>query len=495
MYEITSETRSLLRVRSLAVLVVFILSVLHIPSTAAQQPAFPGAEGFGRYAEGGRGGDVYKVTNLNDSGPGSLRYGIESADGPRTIVFGVSGTIFLESGLRLENPYTTIAGQTAPGGGITLATHQFTIAADHVIVRYMRFRLGDLAGPTSSRSPIRIASGTNIIVDHVSASWGINETLSTSSPSYAAVDDIDLVTIQWSMITEGLYESVHPKGRRAYGGVIRARRESLHHNLYAHNNARSPKIAWRSYIQADFRNNVIYNWGNNPHYDGSLAHVNWVNNYSKPGPATPTRTRQRIFQIENKAHYDPERWAAPDGDEEITPHFYIEGNYMEGSPGVTADNWNGGVSFALGGSPEHRAHEPHNYPIISYEKSPLEAYKAVLAHSGASLYRDAVDRRIIEEVRNGTATFGGVYGERSGIIDSQDDVGGWPDLISTEPPVDSDGDGMPDWWEIEHGLDPNDPAEGNRDRNGDGYTNLEEYINWLADPQGLYLDRHPAINL
>ena len=427
--------------------------------------AFPGAEGFGRYAEGGRGGDVYYVSNLDDSGPGSLRYGIETADGPRTILFVVSGTIFLDSRLVVDKSYITIAGQTAPGDGITIANYELRVETDHIIIRYIRSRLGDVK--RNEDNAIRIDKGTNIILDHVSASWGLNRSLTTSSPAYERADEVDLITIQWSIISEGLYETHHRKSPRGYGGVINSSRESLHHNLYAHNRTRSPKISHKNYIQADFHNNVIYNWGTNNHYDGSLAHVNWINNYYKPGPATTSQVRQRIFLIENRNQYDPERWPTPEEDKGVLPQFYIEGNYMEGNPEVSQNNWKG-VEFARNAGPELRVVHPHNFPQISYQKSPREAYEAVLARAGASLVRDPIDKRIIEEVRNGTATFGGAYGEKSGIIDSQDDVGGWPVLRSAEVPVDSDGDGMPDWWKIAHGLNPNDPAEGNRDRNGDG---------------------------
>ncbi len=254
-------------------------------------PAFPGAEGFGRYAEGGRGGDVYYVENLNDSGPGSLRYGIETADGPRTVMFKVSGNISLESPLEIDKPHITIAGQSAPGDGVTLRDDQLTVNNDHIIIRFIRSRMGDRRG--HARSPIRVQAGRNIILDHVSASWGINETLSTSSPAYDSVrhsepGDIDLITIQWCIVSEGLYDShaFNEKTERAYGGVIRGRRESLHHNLYAHHNWRSPKVAWRSHSQVDFRNNVIFNAPSQANHDGSNDYVNWVNNYYKPGPNT-----------------------------------------------------------------------------------------------------------------------------------------------------------------------------------------------------------------
>jgi pectate lyase len=431
---------------------------------AAQQPAFPGAEGFGRYTLGGRGGDVYYVTNLNDAGPGSFREGIRSATGARTIVFGVSGTIALESPLIVNKPNLTIAGQTAPGGGITLRNYEFVVHADHVIVRYIRSRLGDRGKPSASgRDAISINHGTNIILDHCSASWSIDETLSSQSRT------VDLLTVQWCLVAESLHHSKHGKGAHGYGGILGAKRQTYHHNLFAHHMRRMPNVSFRHFIQADCRNNVMYNWGDLSCYRGSNAHANWVNNYYKPGPATLPNVRRQIFQLED---------VVPDLVPEIDPSFYIEGNYVEGFPEISADNWAGGVDFRARTSEAlNRARRPFDYPRISCERTALEAYEAVLASVGASLWRDPVDERIIHDVRTGTATFG-----RNGFIDSQDEVGGWPELPSLKAPDDRDRDGMPDWWEEAHGLDPRNPMDRNLDRNGDGYTNLEEYINWLADP-------------
>ena len=233
--------------------------------------AFPGAEGFGAYAEGGRGGDVYIVTNTEDSGPGSLREGIASATGPRTVVFAVSGLIQLRSKLIVDKNYITIAGQTAPGDGICFRDYTFQIKANHIIVRYIRSRLGTFANQESDA--ISVSGGSNIIIDHCSASWSVDETLSANS------DTVDLLTVQWCMVTESLTNSIHTKGRHGYGGIIGALRQSYHHNLFAHHSSRNPKVTWRRYCQVDFRNNVVYNWGFNSHYDGSVAHMNWVNNY------------------------------------------------------------------------------------------------------------------------------------------------------------------------------------------------------------------------
>lgn len=449
---------------TLSLICISVVSVL-----AEQQPAFPGAEGFGRYAEGGRGGDVYHVINLHDSGPGSLREGIQKAEGPRTIVFRVAGTIKLQSPLHIDKSYITIAGQTAPGEGITLRDYELQVSGDHIVIRYIRSRLGDRGGfDPGGADAISVKQGSNIIIDHSSVSWAVDETLSAQSAT------IDSLTVQWCMVTEGLDDSIHPQGSHSKGGIAGAIRQSYHHNLFAHHIERNPNISWRrDVLEIDYRNNVIYNWGRRSNHDGSTAHANWVGNYYKPGPATPAETRNLIFQIDRKV-------------EDTEPQFYIQDNYMDGDPEVTADNW-AGVQYRFGAGPHNRVYEPFPYPIISYETTPQEAYEAVLASVGASLVRDAVDLRIIEEVRTGSATFG-----HNGIIDSQDEVGGWPYLRPARSLEDSDEDGMPDWWEKEHGLDPRDPSDGNLDRTGDGYTNLEEYLNWLANPEGRFLKRHPS---
>lgn len=457
-----------------------------VSSPVERQPAFPGAEGFGRFALGGRGGDVYYVTSLNDNGPGSFRHGIETANGPRTILFSVSGNIALKSNLVIDKPFITVAGQTTPGDGITLKNYQLSIAADHVVVRFLRSRLGDL-GTGSQPDAIRIGSGSNIIIDHCSVSWGIDETLSASA------NRVDSLTVQWSIVSESLHRSRHPKGPHGMGGVIRAWRQTYHHNLFAHHNSRPPKIAWRHFIEVDFRNNVIYNWGSLGPYDGSSAHVNWANNYYKPGPGTHPKVRELIFRIDNKTE---QRNKA--GIEEVAL-FYIEGNVMHGSPLITENNWAGVWFYGDPGFNEerNRAPSPFPYPAISYETTAIEAFENVLARAGASLARDRIDQRIVKETRDGTATYGFQKHLRAagqgphGIIDSQNDVGGWPELRSLDPPVDSDGDGIPDWWEIELGLDPNDPADGKLDRNGDGYTNLEEYLDWLVNPGDRFPERYP----
>ena len=417
--------------------------------------AFPGAEGFGRYTSGGRGGDVYHVTNLADSGEGSLRYGIQSANGPRTIVFDVSGTIMLNGSLKIDKPNITIAGQTAPGDGITLGGDDLNVKAGNIIVRYIRVRLGDQSG--NDDDAVSINAGSNIIFDHVRASWSIDETLSCQS------ETVDSLTVQWCMVTESLHNSHHEKGPHGYGGIVGGLRQTFHHNLYAHHNSRSPKVTWRRHCKVDFRNNVIYNWGTNNCYDGSSGHMNWVNNYYKAGPGTKSTIRDRIFELFDK----------DEGADYLTHEtsLYAAGNYVDGYPAVTADNWNGGIDFSDGASEkDHRAETPFDYPSIT-EQSAEVAYPLVLESAGASIKRDLLDKRIINEVETGTATYG-----NNGIIDSQNDVGGWPELKTLPPPTDTDRDGMPDEWETEKGLNPNNPEDRNDDRNTDGFTNLEEYL-------------------
>lgn len=426
---------------------------LAVVSAQAGQLAFPGAEGFGRFAQGGRGGDVFHVANLNDAGPGSLREGIGSSSGPRTIVFDVSGTIALASPLVIERPRITVAGQTAPGDGITLRNQALKIAADHVVVRFIRSRLGDLGG--KDQDAISVTAGRNIVLDHCSASWGIDECLSAQS------EKVDLLTVQWCLVAEGLHRSIHPKGPHGKGGIIGSLRQTYHHNLFANHVARNPKVSWRRHCKVDVRNSVMFNWGSESCADGAHSHVNWVANYYKPGPATRVGVRDCIFRIMTNAEGGSE-----------SPLFYIAGNHVEGAPAITGDNWAGGVQFGPGAGLKNRARKPFPYPPISCETSAVDAYKTVLAEVGASLVRDSVDQRVVEEVRTGKPHFG-----RDGIIDSQAEVGGWPELKSLPAPLDSDQDGMPDAWEKKHGLDPEEPADRNGDRDADGYTNLEEYLN------------------
>lgn len=433
-------------------------------AVAASQPgelvAFPGAEGAGRLAVGGRGGRVIRVTSLDDSGPGSLRAAIE-AKGPRTIVFDVGGTIRLKKPLVIRNGRVTVAGQTAPGGGIAVRDRVFEIAADDVVVRYVRARLGDESRVESDS--FTISRGRRIIVDHVSAGWSVDETLSAGSDYEKPEDDLRDVTVQWSIISESLKRSVHAKGDHGYGSLLRGARGakmSFHHNLWAHHAARMPRPGnylppGRDSVGAyyDFRSNLLYNWGGS--YAGynadegtkaSNAAYNFVDNYYLRGP-------------------DSKKPIAFDERNPIARAWFA-GNAMDGK--VPGDPW----SLVSGRTdPLYRLAGPLAVGPVARDPA-LSAYQRVLARAGASRVRDSVDARVVESVRT-----------RSGRqIDSQSEVGGWPELAPGSPWTDGDGDGMPDFWEAKRGLDPRDSSDGNSDRDGDGYTELEEWLNSLTEP-------------
>ncbi|MFL9841147.1 pectate lyase [Sphingomonas sp. ST-64] len=442
-------------------------------------PAFPTAEGYGRCTVGGRGGVVLEVTNLLDSGPGSLRAAVD-AKGPRTIVFRVSGTIDLQSPLQIKHPYITLAGQTAPGDGITVKRYPLIIGADEVIVRHMRFRLGAESG--AGYDAVTSRYNKSLILDHISASWSVDETLSVYQNEY--------VTVQWSIIAESLYKSNHEKGNHGYGAMFGSNYSTYHHNLIAHHSSRSPRIVSGAGF-TDIRNNVIYNWGYQSAYGGEnrqpggnravdFSTINYVGNYLKPGPATvPGAVSHRIVNpLSRDGATDYGKW-------------YVADNLVEGNEAVSADNWNGGVQTEGGPAPDAglRLHEPWPAMPIN-QQTPREAYELVLANAGAAKpRRDAVDMRILSEVRSGTASFGG-HSYKSehrvrdasvpvGIIDSPADVGGWPVLRSGQAASDSDHDGMPDDWERSRGLDPRNPAD--RNLLGEkGYTMLEIYLHSIS---------------
>lgn len=436
-------------------LTFFILLAAAI-AASAQPPAFPGAEGFGRFSTGGRGGKVIEVNNLNDDGAGSLRVAIETKEA-RTVVFRVSGTISLQSILKIKNDNITIAGQTAPGDGICIKGYPLIISADNVIIRFLRIRLGD--ENKLQDDAISCIGQKNIIVDHCSMSWGIDEV--------ASFYDNENSTVQWCIVSESLDSSYHSKGRHGYAGIWGGKGASFHHNLLAHHSNRNPRFnGSRTKGKpekeiVDFRNNVIYNWGENSSYGGEGGNQNMIANYYKSGPATRS-TKNRIVEP-----YDEKgKW-------------YIAENFVLGFPEITADNWAGGVQGNFW--KQARVEAPHPAaPVMTH--SVEKAYELVLEKAGATLpKRDAVDARIIEEVKTGTATYGGYRGAGSGIIDSQTQVGGWPVLHSTPAPADEDHDGMADDWERANGLDPSNAADPNGDFNNDGYTNLEKYLNRLSE--------------
>jgi hypothetical protein len=444
-------------IRALAVSAA-LLVVRGVVAAPASLPAFPGAEGFGATTPGGRGGRVIFVTNLNDAGEGSLRAACE-AEGARIVVFRVSGTIALKSPLVIKNPYLTLAGQTAPGEGICVRDHTFGVQTHDVIIRFLRSRLGDVTAQESDCIDL-LHGAHDVIVDHCSATWSIDECLSLSG-------NVQNCTVQWCLIGESLNASKHHKGPHGFGSLSRANGPiSWHHNLWIDNNARNPRLGDNygraPYPTFDVRNNIVYDFGGTASglTQGRL-HVNYVANYLRRGPSSTAAT--------------PITVSAPSD-----LQFYIRDNVYDGDEALTKDNTgffgavvekNGRRTVTKGAAnlPDivHIVNEPFAAPAV-HTVPANEAVDLVLASVGASTpKRDAVDARLVAQVR-----------DRSGrLIDSQEQVGGWPTLASTPAPADSDNDGIPDAWEAAHGLNGRDAADANADRDADGYTNIEEYLN------------------
>jgi len=449
-----------------------ILAMLGLEAQVAELlPAFPQAEGFGAYALGGRGGKVIFVDNLNDDGPGSLRAAVEDSE-PRIVIFRVSGTIELESHLMIQHPYITIAGQTAPGDGICLKKFLMKIDNTHdVIVRGIRVRPGTESGLSGgSIDGIDVQRSHNVILDHCTASWSCDEILNTNKNTRD-------ITVQWCIFSESLNNSIHDKGEHGYAATIGGYRTSYHHNLFAHNKGRNPSIGGDDdNITAllEFRNNVVYNWISRV-CDGKPRTMNFASNYYKQGPATPADNEYIIVEIQASEKYG------------YTSRWFIGDNYVEGYPELTADNWAGVVRFDGGTS------EEKNRSYIPFENAGYRtrdagrAYLEVLDHAGVTVpRRDTVDKRVIEDVRTGGATIG------NGIIDRVEQVGGWPELLTYNVPVDTDNDGMPDDWETQEGLNINDPSDRFGIKEGEVYDNLERYLNGLASDKPYLL---PPVNL
>lgn len=442
---------------------ILFYSFLAYNLTFSQTPAFPGAEGYGRFTTGGRGGEVIEVTNLNDSGTGSFRAAAE-ASGKRTIVFRVSGNIKLNSIVRIKNGDLTIAGQTAPGDGICIQNYPVRIDADNIIIRYMRFRLGDIYRVEDDA--IWGRERKNIIIDHCTMSWSIDE----ASSFY----DNENFTMQWCIISESLYHSYHSKGDHGYGGIWGGWGATFHHNLIVHHTSRNPRFNGSRYLGqpekeiVDFVNNIIYNWGSNSIYGGEEGNYNIRNNYFKYGPATQSSKRNRIL----------EPWeSTTNGVFKTFGKFYVAGNFVYGYPETTSDNISTGVQGITQAVKDTiMVNEP--FPISQVEiQTAEEAFELVLENAGANFpKRDSIDLRIVEETRTGTASYGNSFnGGQNGIIDSQNDVGGWPELNSLQARADTDQDGMPDGWENANGLDLNNPEDRNV-LNSEGYTMLEVYF-------------------
>lgn len=472
----------------------------------AKIPAFPGAEGGGMYSIGGRGGEVITVTNLNDNGPGSFREACERG-GARIIVFNVAGIIRLSSPIIVRAPYVTIAGQTAPGDGVCIAGESFWVDTHDVVVRHMRFRRGE--SKVSHRddsfggNPIG-----NIMIDHCSCTWGLDENISFYRHMYnpgEGYKDEKLptvnVTIQNTISAKALDTYNH-----AFGSTLGGENCAFVRNLWASNAGRNPSVGW--YGIFNFVNNVVYNWVHRSSDGGDYrAMFNFINNYYKPGPLTPkdSPVGYRILKPES---------GRSKLDYHVYGRVYADGNIMEGYPAITKDNWAGGIQVedqpnTDGYTENMRSREPFVMPYVRL-MSGSDAYEYVLKNVGANIpCRDIVDERVIEEVKTGQAYYEkklpkDAYGDVSGLADKSKDadgffkyrrlpkdsykqgiitdirqMGGYPEYKGT-PYVDTDKDGMPDAWETANGLNPNDPSDAQKDCTGDGYTNIEKYINGIS---------------
>ncbi len=460
----------------------------------ADIPAFPGAEGGGAFTFGGRGGKVITVTNLNNAGEGSLRWACEQG-GARIIVFNVSGVIYLTEPIVMRAPYVTIAGQTAPGDGICVSGETFWVNTHDVIIRHMRFRRG--ATDVGSRDDALGGNPVgNVMIDHVSTSWGLDENLSMYRHMFDPGDgskELKMgtvnITIQNSISFQALDTYNH-----SFGSTLGGENCTFMRNIWANNTGRNPSIGWNG--QFNFVNNVVYNWVHRSADGGDYtALYNFINNYYKPGPLTPVDKPigHRIVKPESgrsKLGYY------------VFGRVYANGNIVEGDDAVTKDNWNGGVQVqeqkdTEGYTENMRWDRPmpiaNPFPIMSAK----DAYEFVLDNAGANIpKRDIVDQRCMEQVRTGKVYYDPAADDidfyqfkyrrlpkdsyKQGVITDIRQVGGMPEYKGT-PYVDTDGDGMPDAWEKKYGLNPNDPSDANKDMSGDGYTNIEKYINGI-DP-------------
>ena len=459
----------------------------------ASIPAFPGAEGGGMFTCGGRGGKVFVVTSLEDNGPGTFREACE-AGGARIVVFNVSGIVRLKNPISIRAPYITIAGQTAPGDGVVIAGESVDIDTHDVIIRHMRFRRGEVNVLRRDDAVSGEAIG-NIIIDHTSASWGLDESLSLYRNMWSPEPDRHPgrspeklptvnITVQNSIIAETLDTYNH-----AFGSTFGGLNSTMARNLFANNVARNPSVGmWGDF---SFVNNVIFNWWNRTMDGGDYRSMwNIINNYYKPGPITPEESpiRYRIAK--------PEKGSI---DSTIFGRIYANGNRIHDNKEVSDDNWAGGIQLGMPHEEavkyfdQVRARTP--FPMADVRIMPApEAFEWVLDHAGATIpKRDEVDTRIVKQARTGVIEYqegldakDSKYVKRrlpadsykKGIITDISQVGGYPEYNGT-PYTDSDSDGMPDWWEEKHGLNPNDPADANGDINGDGYTNIEKFINGI----------------
>lgn len=456
--------------------------------------AFPGADGGGKYITGGRGTSIHTIYSLDDDvqdpQPGTLRYALEKASGPRVIVFNVAGQIDLDFPIELKRGQVTILGQTAPGDGICISGYPLKIYADNVIVRFLRFRLGDLNKIESDALSV-MPGAKNIMIDHCSCSWSTDECLSI----YGVKD----ATVQYCIVSEALNNSVHAKGAHGYAGIWGGENTTFHHNLLAHHSSRMPRFD-HDYVTetnvgpVDYINNVVYNWKGNSAYGGESSSTtgnqrqyNFIANYYKPGPATNTNVKALLLNPTTKCgptQQDPHAGCTGKLGGSVVPgKFYVAQNIMAGSETVTKDNWAGVYPDESKKKDDCRSDKRFalTSPMAS-EQTAAEAYETVLAKAGCSLKRDAIDTRIVNEVRSGNYTYTGSNGSTGGLIDTPSDVGGWPSYTGSV--TDSDYDGIPDEWEKEHGLDPNDRKDAVATNLQEPYMNIEVYANELV--AGLY---------
>ena len=461
--------------------------------------AFPGAQGGGAYSFGGRGGKVFVVTSLADSGPGTLRWACEQG-GARIVVFNVAGIIHLKSPIIVRAPYISIEGQSAPGDGVCVAGESFWVNTHDVVIRYMRFRRGETnvgrRDDALGGNPVG-----NIIVDHTSTSWGLDENFSMYRHMYDPMDGSKEeklgtvnITVQNCIYSESLDYWNH-----AFGGTTGGENSVLVRNLFADNTGRNPSIGWNGTYA--FVNNVVFNWHHRSMDGGDYTtNFNIINNYFKPGPVTPKDepVGHRILKPESGRSKLKEKYFG---------RAYVGGNVMEGYPEVTKDNWAGGVQveddthkeLPDAGKYKDYMYQPKPFPIVGPIKivDAKTAYNYVVENVGATLpVRDAVDKRITEQVRTGKITYKEVNTDtvfqfkhrklpkdsyKLGIITAPFQVGGYPEYKGT-PYKDSDNDGMPDEWELSHGLNPKDPSDATKAaKNGGGYTNIEVYLNTIAE--------------
>ena len=449
-------------------------------------PAFPGADGAGKYVTGGAGGAVYTVTSLKDDGSeGTLRWAVRKK-GPRTIVFAVSGIIELTEPLKINNGDLTIAGQTAPGDGICLKNYTLGISADNVIIRFIRSRMGADIRQKGDDAMNGFHGHRGILIDHCSMSWSTDECATFYNNSN--------LTLQWCLISESLVHSIHEKGAHGYGGIWGGSPATFHHNLLAHHTNRTPRLCGSRFNgkpeeeRVELFNNVIYNFGSDGAYAGEGGSYNFLNNYYKPGPYTATKSSYKRFFT---AYADDGKNENVKGTHGV---FYLAGNYMDPTcpaldekkrKAIMRLNKDNAAGFVIKNDFAPASEVLASQPFTIAEHTTLQpawdAYESVLRHAGASLHRDKQDTRIVGEVRAGTYTYEGSHGSTLGMIDQPSDVGGWETYRQTDAPLDTDGDGMPDAWERAHGLDPSDATDGAAYRLSPSYTNLEVYLNGLVE--------------